>query len=104
MTITLELAPASEARLTDMADQEGQDKTKIAARLLAEALENAAYERDVQAISEGLEDSLAGRVTPLAEWDAKFRARHNIPADVSVEPMSHEEALELDAKVSLRAL
>lgn len=92
MTITLDLAPAAEALLTDLADQEGQDKREVASLLLAGALEQAARERDVPAILEGLEDSLAGRVTPLAEWDAKFRARHDIPAGVNVEPMSHEEA------------
>lgn len=58
--------------------------------LLTAALERAAREREVGAILGGLEDSLAGRVTPLAEWDAKFRSRHNIPA--GAEPMSNEEA------------
>ena len=95
MTIMLKIAPASEAMLRDMADQDGQDKAEIAARLLEDALAQTTRERDAQAIAEGLEDSLAGRVSPLAEWDAKFRARHNIPADFKAEPMSHEEALTL---------
>ncbi len=95
MTITLELPPASEALLTDIAEQKGQDKTEIASSLLANALEQAAYERDVQAVREGLEDSLAGRVRTVAEWDASFRARHNIPTDFNPEPMTYEEALTL---------
>ena len=89
MTITLDLAPASEALLTDIAEQDGQDKTEIASLLLAAALEQAAHERDVQAILAGLEDSLAGRARPVAEWDAEFRARYNIPTNL--EPLSEEE-------------
>ena len=90
MTITLDLAPTSEALLSDLAEQDGQDKTEIASSLLAAALEQAAHEREVEAVLGGLDDSFAGRVTPLAEWDAKFRAKYNIQADV--EPMTHEEA------------
>lgn len=90
MSITLDLAPASEALLSDLAEQDGQDRKMVASSLLTAALEQAAREREAEAIRRGLEDSLAGRVTPLAAWDAKFRARHNIPA--GVEPMSDEEA------------
>ena len=89
MTITLDLAPATEALLSDLADREGQDRRMVAASLLAAALERAAHEREVEAVLEGLADSHAGRVTPLAEWDAKFRARHSIPANL--EPLSEEE-------------
>ena len=35
-------------------------------------------EEEDEAICLALDDSFAGRVTPLAEWSAKFRARHNI--------------------------
>ena len=90
MAITLELAPASEALLSDLADRDGQDKRTVAAALLAAALEHAAHEREAEAVLEGLADSLAGRATPLAQWDAKFRARHNIRA--GAKPMSDEEA------------
>ena len=38
------------------------------------------HEREVEAVLKGLEDSRAGRVRPLAEWDAEFRAKYNIPA------------------------
>jgi len=93
MTITLDLAPATEALLSDLADREGQDRRMVAASLLAAALERAAHEREVEAVLEGLADSHAGRVTPLAEWDAKFRAQHNIRA--GAEPMSDEEAQSL---------
>ena len=89
MTITLDLAPATEALLSDLADREGQDRRMVAASLLAAALERAAHEREVEAVLEGLADSHACRVTPLAEWDAKFRARHSIPANL--EPLSEEE-------------
>ena len=89
MTITLDLAPATEALLSDLADREGQDRRMVAASLLAAALEQVAHEREVEAVLEGLADSHAGRVTPLAEWDAKFRARHSIPANL--EPLSEEE-------------
>ena len=58
-----------------------------------DALERAAHEREVEAVLEGLTDSLAGRVTPLAEWDARFRAKYNIRA--GAEPMSDEEAQSL---------
>ena len=93
MAITLELAPASEALLSDLADREGQDRKTVAASLLTTALERAAHEREVEAVLEGLADSHAGRVTPLADWDAKFRARHNIRA--GAEPMSDQEAQSL---------
>ena len=52
--------------------------------------ERAAHEREVEAVFAGLEDSKAGRVIPLANWEAKFRARHSIRADV--EPMTDLEA------------
>lgn len=52
------------------------------------------HEREVEAVLKGLEDSRAGRVTPLAEWDAKFRAKYNIPD--GVEPLSDEELRALD--------
>ena len=48
-------------------------------------------EEEDEAICLALDDSFAGRVTPLAEWSAKFRARHNIPEGIA--PMTHEEAM-----------
>ena len=78
MAITLELAPTSEALLSDLADRDGQDRKTVAVSLLAAALAHAAHEREMEAVLEGLADSLAGRATPLAQWDAKFRAQHNI--------------------------
>jgi len=50
-------------------------------------------QEEAEAISLGLDDSFAGRVTPLAEWSAKFRARHNIPEGAKA--MTHEEARRL---------
>ncbi len=47
-------------------------------------------EEETEPIRLRLEDSLAGRVTPLAEWSAKFRVRHNIPEGAKA--MTHEEA------------
>ncbi len=89
MAITLGLAPASEVLPSDLADRDGQDKKTVAASLLAAALERVAHEREVGAVLRGMEDSRAGRLRPLAEWDAKFRARYNIPANL--EPLSEEE-------------
>jgi len=43
----------------------------------------------VKAVLCGMEDSRAGRARPLAEWDAEFRAKYNIPANL--EPLSEEE-------------
>ena len=93
MTITLDLAPATETLLSDLADRERQDRRMVVASLLAAALEWTAHEREVEAVLEGLAISHAGRVTPLAEWDAKFRAQHNVRA--GAEPMSDEEAQSL---------
>lgn len=92
MTITLNLPPQDEAQLNEIAAQEGRNADQVAYSLFSAALAKEARQRErvVEAIREGLTDSLAGRVTPLADWDAKFRAKYNIPADV--EPMSHEEA------------
>ena len=89
MAITLELTPAAEALLSDLAEQDGQDKKTVASSLLAAALEHAAHEREVKAVLCGMEDSRAGRARPLAEWDAEFRAKYNIPANL--EPLSEEE-------------
>lgn len=89
MTITLDLAPATEALLSDLAEQDGQDKKTVASSLLAAALEHAAHEREVKAVLRGMEDSRAGRARPLAEWDAEFRAKYKIPANL--EPLSEEE-------------
>ena len=47
-------------------------------------------EDEGEAISVGLDAMYAGRVTPAAEWSAKFRARHNIPA--GGRPMPDEDA------------
>ena len=49
-------------------------------------------EDEAEAISIGLDAMFAGRMTAAAEWKERFRARHNIPADLKVEPMSDEEA------------
>ncbi len=48
-------------------------------------------EDEGEAISLGLDASFAGRVTPLAEWSAKVRARHNLPEGGKV--MSDEEVM-----------
>ena len=48
-------------------------------------------EDEGEAISLGLDDSFAGRVTPLAEWSAKVRARHNLPEGGKI--MSDEELM-----------
>ncbi len=47
-------------------------------------------EDEDEAIRLALEDSFAGRATPLAEWSAKVRARHNLPEGGKA--MSQEEA------------
>jgi putative addiction module CopG family antidote len=36
-------------------------------------------DEDVAAIAAGIEDMEAGRYRPLAEFDAEFRKRHDIP-------------------------
>lgn len=50
-------------------------------------------EEESEAICLALDDSFAGRVTPLAEWSAKVRARHNLPEGIA--PMTHEEAMQV---------
>ena len=74
---------------TLVAEQFRGEEMVMSVTLPDDALERAAHEREVEAVLEGLADSHAGRVTPLAEWDAKFRARHSIPANL--EPLSEEE-------------
>ena len=111
MTITLNLAPEDEAELNVIAAQKGQNADTVAYTLFAAALAEfktkphdstdaqplpeteLSPEEEAEAISIGLDASFAGRVTPLAEWSAKFRARHNIPE--GVKPMTHEEAMRL---------
>jgi len=78
---------------TLVAEQFRGEEMVMSVTLPDDALERAAHEREVEAVLEGLADSHAGRVTPLAEWDAKFRAQHNIRA--GAEPMSDEEAQSL---------
>ena len=109
MTITLHLAPEDEAQLNIIAAQKGQNADTFAYTLFAAALAEfktnqyalgdaepfpeteLSPEEEAEAISIGLDASFAGRVTPLAEWSARFRARHNIPE--GVKPMTHEEAI-----------
>lgn len=111
MTITLNLAPEDEAQLNIIASQQGQNADTLAYDLFAAALAefktrhsvpaNAQIlpetelspEEEAEAISIGLDASFAGRVTPLAEWSARFRARHNIPEGARA--MTHEEAMRL---------
>lgn len=111
MTITLDLAPEDEAQLNVIASQQGQNADAVAYKIFAAALaeskarDNApmgaqpppeielSSEEEAEAISIGLDAGFAGRVTPLAEWSARFRARHNIPE--GVKPMTHEEAMRL---------
>ena len=50
-------------------------------------------EEEDEAICLALDDSFAGRITPLAEWSAKVRARHNLPQGIA--PMTHEEAMQV---------
>ena len=104
MTITLHLAPEDEAQLNVIAARRGQNTDATAHALFTAALAQAAQLREIldedlllipeeksEAISLGLDDSFAGRVRPLAEWSAKFRARHNIPEGIKA--MTHEEAM-----------
>ncbi len=111
MTITLNLAPEEEAQLNIIASQQGQNADAVAHKIFAAALAESkarhdaplgaqpppeielSPEEEAEAIRLGLEDSFAGRVTPLAEWSARFRARHNIPEGAKA--MTHEEALRL---------
>ncbi len=107
MTITLDLAPEDEAQLNVIAARQGRNADATAHALFTDALAQAAQfreegldedfvltpEEETEAIRLGLEDSFAGRVTPLAEWSAKFRARHHIPE--GAKPMTHEEAMRL---------
>ena len=87
MTLTIQLPPEAETQLRRHAAREGLEEETVAVGMLTEALERAAA---VEGIRQGLADSAAGRVTPLAEWDARFRAKHNIPWDVA--PLSDVEA------------
>lgn len=50
-------------------------------------------EEENEAICLALDDSFAGRTTPLAEWSAKVRARYNLPKGIA--PMTHEEAMQV---------
>ena len=50
-------------------------------------------EEEDEAICLALDDSFAGHTTPLAEWSAKVRARHNIPEGAKA--MTHEELMRL---------
>ncbi len=111
MTITFNLAPEDEAQLNVIAAQQGQQADTAAYTIFAAALAESrarhdapvdkqplaeielSPEEEAEAISIGLDASFAGRVTPLAEWRAKFRARHNIPG--GIKPMTHEEAMRL---------
>ena len=107
MTITLHLAPEDEAQLNVIAARQGKNADATAHALFTDALTQAVQlrtgvldedflltpEEETEAIRLGLEDSFAGRVTPLAEWSAKFRARHNIPEGSKA--MTHEEAMRL---------
>lgn len=111
MTIILNLAPKEEAQLNIIASRQGQDADAVAYKIFAAALAESearhdapmgvqpppeielSPEEEAEAIRLGLEDSFAGRVTPLAEWSARFRARHNIPKGARA--MTHEEALHL---------
>ena len=111
MTITLDLPASDEARLNDIAAREGQSVDTLAYKMFAAGLADfrpehptvadvqpppeveLTQEEEIEAIRLGLEDSFAGRVTPLAEWSARFRARHNIPEGARA--MTHEEALRL---------
>ncbi len=108
MTITLNLAPEDEAHLNSTAAQQGKNAVAVAYTIFAAALAESqarqqsstngqilpevelSPEEEAEAISLGLDASFAGRVTPLAEWSAKFRARHNNPE--GIQPMTHAEA------------
>ena len=50
---------------------------------------SAQHKADQEALREGIEDSLAGRVTPLHIVDARMRAKFNIPDNV--QPFTPEE-------------
>ena len=94
MTITLNLAPEDEAQLSGIAARQGQDAAQVAYSLFASALAQVTGEREVRAVLVSMEDSLAERARPLTEWDAEFRAKYNIPANL--EPLSDEELRAMD--------
>ena len=83
MTITLDLAPEDEAQLKGIAARQGRQADVVAYSLFTAALAQA---------KEGGGEITAGRAGPgraVAEWDAEFRAKYSIPADL--EPLSEEE-------------
>ena len=88
LTITLE----TETMLREKAAREGQDVDVVADALLSQVLEWEARERNevIAAVREGLEDSRQSRVTPLAAWDARMRAKHHI--SYNTVPLSDVEA------------
>lgn len=57
-TVTITIAPQTEARLKEMATREGRDENTLADALLAEVLEAA--NRDFEEACEAIADSLAG--------------------------------------------
>ncbi len=85
------LTPELEARLREVAAREGRDLNAVAQSLMKLALAWDAREHaeSVAAIQEGLDDAAAGRVRPLAEFDAAMRAKHNISQDAR--PLTDEE-------------
>ena len=91
---TGEFAAESRSRPATVWSAEFRAKYNIAAEaqpLTEEELRALSPEEEAEAIRLGLEDSFAGRVTPLAEGGAKVRARHNLPEGAKA--MSQEELM-----------
>ena len=93
MTITIDLEAGVEAQLREKAAREGQKAEAVAARVLAEILawEDQERARVIEGVRRGLDDSAAGRTTPLKEWDDRMRVKHDIPSDAK--PLTNAEAV-----------
>lgn len=81
MTITINLAPDTEAQLRETAAREGRDAEAIAASLLAETLAWKSRERaeTVAALQESFDAIAAGREKPLEQYIAQQRVQRGKP-------------------------
>lgn len=88
MTITL--TPATETRLRERAERDGQDMSSLADAMLAGLLESDPDDLSDEAVAQirsgirqGLADCEAGRAKPVAEWAAQLRRDYNLPTHLS---------------------
>ncbi len=83
MTITINLPPEIETRLTEKATKEGKHISEIATEIITHAieLELQEYQETIKCITQGLEDFEKGNFCSFEDFTNEQRIKYNLSCD-----------------------